>query len=295
MDRFEAMETLLAVISAGSLSSAARNLQKPLPTVSRRLSELEAHLGTRLLDRSARRVTLTEAGASYAEAARAIIAEVHAAERAAAAEFQMPKGELTITAPNMLGRLHLLPIVAAFLSAYPDINITLRLTPRIVNLQEEHVDCAIRIGVLPDSSMVAMRLALVRRVIGASPAYLARRGRPQTIDDLATHDLITYAPMSRAESWQFPGRDIEIRSRLVVDELNTVADAALNGAGIARLFSYHVADHVRHGRLELILQEYEPPRVPVSIVHLPGAQQAQKLRAFLEFAAPRLKERLQNW
>jgi DNA-binding transcriptional LysR family regulator len=296
MDRLEAMATLLCIVETGTLTGASRRLGTPLPTISRRLADLEAHLGTRLLDRTSRRVTLTEAGTSYVAACRRIIDEVEEAERAAAGEYRAAKGELTISASMVLGRLHVVPVVTAFLDAYPDITVRMQLTDRTVNLQEERVDAGVRIGFLRDSSIVARKVGLVRRVVCASPSYLAKRGRPEKLADLEAHDCLTFTGLMRAESWRFPEADgvtaVSVRSRLVMDAVDAVAEAALAGAGIACVLSYHIAPAVREGRLVLVLQNFEPPPVPVSIVHLPGSVQVLKLRAFLDFAVPRLKARL---
>jgi DNA-binding transcriptional LysR family regulator len=296
VDRIEAMSTLLAVVEAGSLSAASRKLGVPLTTVSRRVSELEAHLKTQLLNRTSRRLTLTDAAESYIQACRRILDGIDEAERVVSGEYRAPKGELTVTASMALGRVHVVPVAAAFLKAYPDILLRLRLSDRVVSLQEEHVDLGIRIGALPDSGIVARRIGSIRRVVCASPDYLASRSRPETPHDLAAHDCVTFMGFMRPESWDFQiGGSIvpvPIRSRLQVDAAEAVVEAALAGTGIIRLFSYHVAAAVRAGRLSLLLQEFEPPQLPVNIVYLGGGLLPLKVRAFLDFAAPRLKARL---
>ncbi len=296
MDRIEAMTTLLAVVEAGSLSAASRKLGVPLPTVSRRVSELEAHLKTQLLNRSSRRITLTDAAKSYVQACRRILEDVDEAERVVSGEYRAPRGELAVTATMVFGRVHVIPVAAAFLKAYPDILLRLRLNDRIVNLQEEHFDLGIRIGVLPDSGIVARRVGSVRRVVCASPEYLTARGSPETPKDLADHDGICFTGFQDAESWDFPvnssATSVAIRSRLMVDAAEAAVDAALAGAGIVRLFSYHVADAVKDGKLSILLEAFEPPPIPVNIVYLGGGLQPLKVRAFLDFAAPRLKARL---
>ena len=178
MDRLDSMSVLLAVVDAGSLSAGARRLGIPLATVSRKVSDLEAHLRTRLLNRTSRQITLTDAGRSYAAACRRILEEIGEAERAAAGEYSAPKGDLVVTAPIVFGRLHVLPVTLDFLRAYPDIDIRLTLTDHSLNLLEDHVDVAVRIGDLPDSGLMATRLGSIRQVVCASPAYFAERGRP---------------------------------------------------------------------------------------------------------------------
>src|SRR6266849_5414068 len=180
MDRLDSMQVLITAVEAGSLSAAGRRLGIPLATVSRKVSELESHLRTRLLTRTRRGLTLTDAGRSYVEACKRILQEVGEAERAASGEYSAPKGDLIITAPIVFGRLHVLPIAMEFLKAYPEINIRIVLADRVVDLLEDHVDLAVRIGELPDSSLVATRVGSIRRVVCGSPGYFAERGTPQS-------------------------------------------------------------------------------------------------------------------
>ncbi len=296
MDRIEAMSTLLAVVRAGSLSAASRDLGTPLATVSRHVSELEARLGTRLLNRTTRRVTLTDAGEAYVEACRSILEQVEAAERAAAGEYRAPRGELTITAPKVFGQRHVTPIATEFLSAYPDIVIDMRLNNRILDLQGESLDVGVRFGELPDSSLVARRVGIVRRVVAASPDYLARRGVPEKPADLAGHELLDFSAFRRDRRWSF-GTDGEeppaVRPRLSIDAVEPLVDAAIAGVGIIRPFTFHVAEAVRSGALVLLLRDFEPPPLPVHLIHLGDGPVPQKVRAFLDFATPRLKSRLE--
>jgi DNA-binding transcriptional LysR family regulator len=293
MDRFESMSTLLAVVEAGSLSAAARRLNTPLTTVSRKVAELETHLKTRLLTRSSRRIALTDAGRSYVAACKRILEELGEAERAASGEYSAPRGDLMITAPVVFGRLHVLPVVIDFLRAYPDINIRMGLADRVVNILEESVDLAVRIGRLPDSSLVARRVGAIRRVLCASPSYLAERGTPKQPADLAAHDCITFEGMTAPESWTLPSGTSEttvaIRSRLVVNTAEAAIDAAKAGIGITRVLSYQAASALRDGALVLALEAFEPPPLPVSLVHVGQRLLPLKLRAFLDFATPRLK------
>jgi len=296
MDRLEAMTTLLAVVDAGSLSAASRKLRMPLATVSRRVSELEAHLKTRLLNRSNRRLTLTDSGEAYIQACRRILDQLEEAEHVASGEYRSPKGELTVTAPTLLGRRHVVPVAAAFLDAYPEVLLRLRLTDRVIDLQQEHVDLAVRICPLPDSSMMARQIGSVRLVVCASPAYLASRGRPEAPRELTGHDCVSFAGFTQADTWRFSIDGavvpVPVRSRLIVDAAEAVLDAGIAGAGIIRLFSYHVADAVKAGALTIILDGFEPPPLPVNIVYLGGAPQPLKVRAFIDFAAPELNARL---
>ena len=260
------------------------------------MSELEAHLNTRLLNRSSRSLTLTDSGEVYIQACRRILDQLDEAEHIASGEYRAPKGELTVTASMVLGRRHVVPVAAAFLETHPEVLVRLRLTDRVINLQEEHVDLAIRIGVLPDSNMIARPIGSVRLVVCASPAYLASRGRPETPRDLAGHDCVSFAGFTHTDTWRFPIEGttvpVPVRSRLVVDAAEAVLDAGIAGAGIIRLFSYQIGDAVKAGALTTLLQGFEPPPLPVSIVYLDGARQPLKTRAFIDFAVPELKVRL---
>lgn len=296
MDRLESMTVLLEAVDGGSLSAAGRRLGMPLASVSRKISELEAHLKARLLNRSTRRLTLTEAGRSYVTACRRILEQVGEAERTAAGEYSAPQGDLTLTAPVVFGRLHVLPVVSDFLKAYPKIDIRLVLSDRVVHLLDDHIDAALRIGQLPDSSLVATQLGTVRRVTCASADYLARHGTPKVPADLAAHDCVTFEGLISPVAWTF-GADqseisVPIKSRLTVNTAEAAIDAAAAGVGITRVLSYQAAGAVEDGRLTILLQEFEPAPSPVSLVHAGQGLLPLKLRVFLDFAAPRLRERL---
>ncbi|MGX8011720.1 LysR family transcriptional regulator [Mesorhizobium sp. ORM8.1] len=296
MDRLDAMSLFVATVEAGSLSAAARRAGMPLATVSRRLSELEKHLKTRLLNRSTRRLSLTDAGQSYLAACRRILEDVGEAERAAAGEYLNPTGELVVTAPVVFGRLHVLPVVTDFLAAYPEVDIRLTLSDRLTQLVEEHIDLAVRIGELPDSAMVAMRVGSIRRIICANPTYLAGRGVPTRPQDLAGHDCVTFEGLASPATWTFGAGKSEIvvpvRSRLQVNTAEAAIDAAIAGLGLTRVLSYQADASVRAGALQVVLEPFEPPPWPVSLVHAGQGRLPVKLRAFLDFAAPRLKQRL---
>ncbi|PAP96164.1 LysR family transcriptional regulator [Mesorhizobium wenxiniae] len=296
MDRLEAMSLFVAAVEAGSLSAAGRRFGIPLATVSRKVSDLERHLKTRLLNRSTRQLTLTDAGHTYLAACRRILDEVGEAERAAAGEYSAPTGELIITAPIVFGRLHVLPVVTGFLAAYPDVAIRLMLADRITQLTEEHIDLAVRIGELPDSSLVATRIGSIRRVVCASPAYLAEHGMPETPRDLAAHNCITFEGLTAPAAWTFATGKTElavpIRSRLRVNTAEAAVDAAIAGVGLTRVLSYQITAAVRAGTLCTVLEAFEPQPWPVSLVHAGQGLLPVKLRAFVDFAAPRLKKRL---
>jgi DNA-binding transcriptional LysR family regulator len=296
MDRFESMSILVATVEAGSLSAAARRLGVPLATVSRKVSDLEARLQARLLTRSTRRLSLTEAGGAYVAACKRILEEVEEAERAVSGEYSQPKGDLVVTAPIVFGRLHVLPVVTDFLKAYPEINVRLMLADRIAHLLEERVDAAVRIGQLPDSSFVATRIGAIRRVVCASPAYFAQRGKPARPQDLRRHHCVTFEGLTSPAVWTFTIDKIEIaapiQSRLIVTTAEAAVDAAIADIGVTRVLSYQAVGATRTGALALALQEFEPAPWPVNLVRAGRGPTPLKLSAFLDFATPRLRERL---
>ena len=296
MDRIDAMTVVVAVGEAGSLSAAARRLRMPLPTVSRRLSDLEAHLNTRLFNRSTRHLTPTEPGQAYLQACKRILEDVSETERAAAGEFSTPKGDLLISAPIVFGRLHVLPLIIAFLKTYPEVRVRFVQSDRQVNLLEDHVDLAVRIGELADSQLIATRCGSTRRVVCASPDYYASAGTLRNPAELARHSLIAFETLGSADSWIFRanGSDLSvpIRPRLIVNTAEAAIDAALAGAGFTRVLSYQVEPALAAGTLVSALKRFEPPAVPVSLVYSNQRRLPLKVRAFLDFAAPRLRERL---
>jgi DNA-binding transcriptional LysR family regulator len=295
MNRLESMSILVAVVDLGSLSAAARHLGMPLATVSRKVAELETHLKTRLLHRTTRQLSLTEAGASYVAGCRRILEDIGEVERAATGEFASPRGELVVTAPIVFGRLHVIPLVAEFLRHYPEIDIRLVLTDRVVHLMDEHADVAIRIGELPDSSMVATKVGEVRRVICASPGYLDMRGVPAAPQDLGTHECVSFEVLASMRAWVFGSGKSEIsvpvRSRLAVDTADAAIAAAILGVGLIRVLSYQVAEAIHDNALRVVLEAFESTPLSISLVHKGQVPLPLKLRAFLDFARPRLSER----
>ncbi|WP_233848818.1 LysR family transcriptional regulator [Paraburkholderia sp. HD33-4] len=296
MDRLEGMSILVAVVDAGSLSAAARQLGQPLATVSRKVGDLEAHLKTRLLHRTTRHLSLTEAGEAYVASCRRILEDIGEIERAVTGEYAAPKGSLVATAPVVFGRLHVVPVMAAFLAHYPEIDARLVLTDRNVNFLEDHVDVAVRIGQLPDSSLVAIRLGETRPVVCASPAYLAERGTPQDPADLANHACIGFEGINSSRAWAFAGgkseQSVPIHARLVTNTAESAVDAATLGTGLTRVLCYQVASAVHEGRLQVVLKTYELAPMPIHLVHAGQTPLPLKLRAFLDFMSPRLKARM---
>jgi len=296
MDRIEAMSVFVAAVDEGSLSAAGRRLRMPLASVSRKLADLEAHLGTRLMTRTTRQSTLTEAGRDYLAACREILDRVDEAERLAAGVHRTPRGELIVAAPIVFGRLHVLPVVAEYLEGNPDVSVRLVLSDRNANLLEEHIDVAVRIGSLPESGLIARPLGEVTRVVCASPAYLKRHGIPAAPDDLRHHHCITVEGLMSAAAWSFNGPKgtirVPIRSRLIVNAVDAAISAALAGVGITRVLSYQVADAMARGALTRLLAEYEPAPAPVHLLYARQGRLPAKTRAFLDLAAPRLTSAL---
>lgn len=298
MDRLEAMTILLGVVDKGSFSAASRALGVPLATVSRKVSELEAHLGTRLLVRTTRKVALTDTGAAYVASARRILAEVDETERVAAGEFHAPRGELVLTAPLLFGRLHVLPIVTEFLVAYPEIDVRLLLSDRNLHLVEDHVDMAVRIGRLPDSTLIATRVGSMRTVVCVSPKLSAMQGMPSSPADLSNLPCVNFEALSSASAWPFRLQDgkasteVPIRARLSVTTAEAAVWAAAEGIGATRVLHYQCADAVRDGLLRIILADFEVEALPVHLLHAGRGTLPSKMRVFLDFAASRLRTRL---
>jgi DNA-binding transcriptional LysR family regulator len=298
MDRLEAMSLLVAVAEAGSLSAAGRKLGVPLPTVSRKISDLEAHLNTRLLTRSTRKLALTDSGAAYVAAARRILDEVNEAERAAAGEHAAPRGDVGITAPVVFGRLHVLPVIAEFLAQWPEINVRLVLADRNLQLIDDHIDIAVRIGALADSALVGTQVGAVRSVVCGSPAYFAAQGVPKRPEELSALAAVTFDSFSPSQHWIFrepkSKRELRVtvRSRLSVNTAEAAIDGAAAGLGVTRVLSYQVAQAVSDGKIQIVLAEYEPAPSPVSLIHAGQGLTPLKVRMLMDFSAPRLRARL---
>jgi len=296
MDRLEAMSVIIAVAETGSISAASRRLKSPVATVSRKVAEFESRLKAQLFQRTSRQMTLTDAGRSYIEACKRIVEQVDDAERELSGEYRMPKGELALTTPWGLGHTHLLPLAVEFLKAYPDISLRLMLTDRVVNVVDENIDVAIRLGPLPDSSMIARRIGSIRIVVCGSPSYLKAHGCPKQLSELSKHDCITIDDHAAPAVWRFEGgnraRVAPIRSRLCVNTSEAAVLAAIDGAGLARVMSYKMDGAMRAGKLAIVLEKFEPEPLPVHILYAPRNLMPLKLRTFLNWMTPRLKDRL---
>lgn len=298
MDRFEAMSMFVAVAERGSFSGASRALHIPLATLSRKIADLEALIGVQLLTRTTRRLTLTDAGTAYLAATRRILEQMEEAERDAAGELTSPKGDLVVTAPISFGRRHLLPIVSDFLAAFPEINIRLLLADRNLHLIEDHVDMAVRIGALADSSMMATRVGSMRTVTCASPRLLARHGRPSEPKDLQHMPCVAFEMPSPSPRWRYRSPkssaeiEVTIQPRLSVTTADAAVEAATASVGVTRLLHYQVADAVDQGLIEIVLDTFELGAAPVHLIHVARGQMPLKMRRFLDFAAPRLRRTL---
>lgn len=295
MDRLRAMQAFTRIVDGGSLSAAARALGVSLPAVVRTLRGLEEYLGTRLLNRTTRRISLTDAGHQFYERARQILAEVEEAELSASYARRDPTGTLSLTAPVAFGRLKLLPVLAEYRRRFPGVAVRLLLLDRNVNLIEEGLDLAIRIGELADSSLVATQLAQVRRVVFASPAYLRRHGGLRHPRELAQRSCLSLSIIAPGDQWRFreDGKDfaVKLRPAFVANNADAVIGMALAGTGIGVGLSYQVEAEVAQRRLKLLLEEFAPLPVPVSALCPHGRLTAAKVREFLGLAAASLGER----
>lgn len=296
MDRFASISVFVTVVDEGGFSAASRRLVMPLATVSRRVSELEEQLGVSLLNRSTRRVTLTESGRQYYESCRRILDDLEEAERVAIGDHSCPKGELIVTAPTVLGHLFVLPLITELMAVYPELQVRLILADQVVNLIEEHADVAVRVGRLSDNSLVATKVGSTTRVVCASPSYLARSAQLNHPDELDAHDCINIAALPPAHGWllNMGGKEVTVpvRARLVVTTAEAGVDAAISGAGLVQAHCYQVAERVRAGKLKLLLNKFEPEHVPINLVYPSSRLVPAKLRAFLDFVGPRLRAEL---
>lgn len=293
MDRIDAMRAFVLAVDGGGLAAAARRLGRSPAAGTRAISFLEEQVGTRLLRRTTRSSSPTEAGERYLESCRRILADFDEAHALAAGERSAPRGLLTVTAPVVFGRAHVRPVVDAFLDAHAAVQARLLLLDRVVNLIDEGIDVALRIGQLPDSALIATRVGSIRRVVCASPAFLERHGAIDRPEDLEAAPCIGFGPIADGQTWGFPtarGRaQAPIRLRLAVNSAEAAIDSAIAGKGVTSVLSYQVAEPVRDGRLVVLLRDHEPPEMPVHLVYPEARLAAAKVRAFVDFAVPRLR------
>ena len=291
MDRLLTLEMFVAVAGEGGFAAAARKLGSSPPAVTRGIAALEQRLGTSLFHRSTRAVALTDAGAAFLGEARRILADLAGAEREVRGAAAEPRGQLYLTAPVMFGRLHVLPVVSALLAEHGALIARMMLVDRNVRIVEEGIDVALRIGPLADSALKAVRIGSVRQLLVASPAYLARRGAPATVADLADHALIVMDGPRAGSEWQFASARLKIkaRPRLVVNTVDGAMAAAESGVGIANLLSYQVMDAVDAGRLVSLLSGEQPPALPVHLLFEPSRAALPSVRLFVEAMKTRLR------
>ena len=299
MDRIEAMTAFVAAVDEGSLAAAARRLNRSPAMLTRAIAFLEQRIGARILHRTTRAIHLTEVGERYIATCRRVLAELEEAELFAAGERTAPRGALTVTAPALFGRLHIRPIVDGFLDAHSAVQVRLLLLDRVVNLIDEGVDVAIRLGQLPDSSLVAVKVGEVRRLACASPDYLSRRPALREPRDLAGHDCIAFSQITSGDVWSFapgPGggrsRQVRVYPRLTVNSAEAAIASAIEGHGVTCVLSYQIEHELREGRLALVLRDFEPRPLPVHIVYPEARLSTAKASAFVSFIAPRLRAAL---
>lgn len=289
MDRLDAMQAFVTVADLQGFAPAARKLGLSAPAVTRLIAALEDRLGARLLQRTTRSVALTDAGARYLERARRILADVEEAEGAVEGERTTPRGRLVISAPVGFGRLHVSPVVTAYLQRYPEVSCDLRLSDRMINLVEEGVDAAVRIGHLPDSTLVARHVGEMRRIVVASKAYLKARSEPRTPGDLASHDTVQFGAAAVPAEWRFVEDGCEIRIATSPRFSTNSADAAIQyaeqGGGLTRVLAYQAADAVKRGSLNVVLEKFEQPALPIHIVYPTSRLLSAKVRAFVDLVA----------
>ncbi len=289
MDRIEAMSVFVAVADAKGFAPAARRLKLSPSAVTRLVAALEEHLGVRLLQRTTRSVTLTDAGSRFLERARRIAADVAEAEDAAQAERTVPTGRFSLAAPSVFGRLHVAPVMCAYLAKYPSVVGELLLGDRMANLVEEGIDAAVRIGTLEDSSLVARTIGATRRVVVAAPKYLARHKKPRSPEELSRHEVIQFTSLCPTPEWRFTREARECRVTLSPKYVTNSADAAIGhaelGGGVTMVLAYQVAEAVRHKRLVVLLSDFEPPPLPIQIVYPTSRLLSAKVRAFVDLVA----------
>jgi DNA-binding transcriptional LysR family regulator len=292
MDRWQAMRVFVRVADAGGFADAARQLNLSPPAVTRIIAALEDIVGTRLLTRTTRSVKLTEAGRRYAEDCKRILADISEAEASAAGSHAMPAGTLVVTASVLFGRIYVLPILTEYLDTYPAMTTRAVFVDRIVNIVEEGIDVAVRIGHLPDSGMSAARVGSVRRVVCGAPAYFRRRGTPQVPGDLARHDIIGSTGAWSSSEWRFGQAQktrVDVHPRLFCNTNDAAIDAAIGGWGVARILAYQVAPALANGRLSVVLPDFEEDPLPIHIVHPEGRRAPAKVRTFVDLAVARLR------
>lgn len=294
MDKLRALQTFVQIVESGSLSAAAEHLDTSPTSVVRSLSALEKALGVRLLNRTTRRMALTDEGREYFARCQRVLGDLEEAESALLARRVEASGRLVITAPVMFGRMHVAPLVNEFLADFPAVRVELLLLDRMVDLLEEGIDLAIRIGKLPDSTQIAVPLGMTHRIICASPAYLARHGTPMRPEELARHRCIRVSGSSAGPAWHFQmagiDKSVDIGEVFATNHNDLARDACEKGVGCGRFLAYQVREQLAGGALVRILQDFETPAIPVQIAYPHARLLPSRVRAFIDRAAPRLRQ-----
>lgn len=290
MDRYTELQVFVAVAESEGFAAGARKLGVSPPVATRAVADLEIRLGVKLLTRSTRYVRLTDAGKRYLDDAKRILTEIAEADEAATGINGESSGHLAVTAPVLFGKMFVLPGVIDFLNRYPKMEVSALFLDRVVNLLEEGLDVGIRIGDLADSSMRAIRVGAVKRVVCAAPDYLQRAGMPQHPDELTQHTIITANGLNAGTDWKFAdGINIRVKPRLSFATNDAAIEASLAGFGITRLLSYQIAPHVADGRLKILLSEFEQPKIPIHVIHREGRYASAKIRSFVDLMVERLR------
>jgi DNA-binding transcriptional LysR family regulator len=292
MDKLRAMEIFVRIVERGSLTAAADVLGMSVPSVVRALAALERTMGVRLMNRTTRRSSLSDEGREYYERCKRVLAEVEEADASISARRTEPKGRLRVTAPVMYGRMHVAPVVAGFMAKYRDMEIELLLLDRVIDLVEEGIDVALRIGNLPETTLVAVPVGATRRVVCASPSYLKRAGSPKLPADLAAHRCILFSGLSPGNEWSFAGKrgaQVSVRPVLRTNQFDVAVDACLRGLGCGQFLCYQVEPLVNSGKLKRVLGEFEPAPLPIHVVYPHGRHVSSNVRAFMDMAVPRLR------
>jgi len=295
MDKLAAMRAFVEIVDRGSLTAAGEALDRSLPTMVRTLADLERSLGAVLLRRTTRRMSLTEEGRAYLERCRRILADVEQAEELAGSATGEPRGPLRVTAPALFGKMHVAPAVVEFVRRYPKVEVELLLLDRIVDLVDEGIDAAIRIARLADSSMIAIPVGAVRRVVCASPKLLRAEGEPARPEELSSRSCVRFRGLTPASRWYFQdaGREVAVpvQGSFITNQAETAIQACTNGLGFGLFLSYQVEPEIRARKLRVVLSDYEPPPVPVSLVYSEARMLSRRLRAFVDWMKPRLRGR----
>jgi len=296
MDKLRAMETFVRIVDRGSLTAAAESLRTSLPSVVRTLAALEAALDVRLLNRTTRRIALTDEGREYHARCQRVLAEVDDAEAALSARRTVPKGRLRVTAPVMFGRLHVAPVLTEFVGKYPAVRAELLLLDRVVDLVEEGIDVGVRIGRLPDSSLVALPIGETRRVVCASPAYLKRAGTPESPADLAAHRCVSFGGLAPGNEWSFAAEGkaarVTVVPALASNQIDPALDACVGGAGLGQFLSYQVQALLEARKLKRVLAGFEPASLPIHVIYPSARLLSSNVRALVDWAVPRLRARV---